>query len=64
MGAKDGDVVKRDLFTDALVDLFADGRRLSKKAQVRLAGNSVEHYVAKALFEANLEPQARRARAA
>lgn len=42
----------------------ADGRRLSKKAQVRLAGNSVEHYVAKALFAANLEPQTRRARAA
>lgn len=50
-------------FPDSIeIDRGATGERLSKKAQVRLAGNSVEHYVAKALFAANLAPaRARRA---
>lgn len=54
-------------FSDAyVIDRGADGRPLSKKAQVRLAGNSVEFHVARALISANLEPApvARQRRAA
>ena len=50
-------------FPDSIeIDRGATGERLSKKAQVRLAGNSVEHYVAKALFAANLAPARARTR--
>jgi len=37
------------------IERGADGRPLSKKAQVRLAGNSVERFVAQALFAVNLD---------
>ena len=43
------------------IERGADGRRLSKKAQVRLAGNSVEFHVARALIAANLDHATRRA---
>ena len=43
------------------IERGADGRPLSKKAQVRLAGNSVEFYVARALIAANLDHATRRA---
>lgn len=41
---------------DYIIDRTADGRRLSKSAQVQMVGNSVSPHPLRAIAEANLEP--------
>jgi len=49
------------LADELVVDLFADGRPLSKAAQVRMCGNSVSPPLARALVAANYVEQHRTA---